>query len=160
MGTSGGSRISQRGCQLSKEVCQPIILQNFCRNLHENERIWTERGARVPGAPLNQPLGAKHSGAYVSPSKDFSWLFKGKNWPHTINIWTLSEYFNKWSEKWTDDPEVAGRMFPYGTEFCDLSSEGKYTLDIDFPAPVTYYGRVYSKAYIVRYHLSCLTQFY
>ena len=51
-------------------------------------------------------------------------------------------------------------MFPYGTEFCDLSYEGKYTIDIDFPADVTYYGRVYSKAYIVRYHLSPLTQFY
>ena len=25
---------------------------HFCRKLHENERIWTPRGARVPGAPL------------------------------------------------------------------------------------------------------------
>ena len=28
-----------------------IILQIFCRELHENERIWTPSGARVPGAP-------------------------------------------------------------------------------------------------------------
>ena len=53
MGTSGGSRISQRGRQLPREVYQPIILQNFCPKLHENERIWTERGGA--GASLARP---------------------------------------------------------------------------------------------------------
>ena len=34
-----------------------IILQIFCRKLHENERIWTPRAvACVPGAPLDPPL--------------------------------------------------------------------------------------------------------
>ena len=28
----------------------------FCRKLHENERIWTPRGARVSGAPLDPPM--------------------------------------------------------------------------------------------------------
>ena len=28
----------------------------FCRKLHENERIWTPRGARVPSAPLDPPM--------------------------------------------------------------------------------------------------------
>ena len=37
---SGGSRISCQGRQLPA-VRQPIILQSFCRKLHENERIWT-----------------------------------------------------------------------------------------------------------------------
>ena len=35
----------------SEGVCQPIICQIFCRKLHENETIWTERRARIPGAP-------------------------------------------------------------------------------------------------------------
>ena len=30
-----------------------IILQTFCRKLHENERIWTQ-GRRIPGAPHHQ----------------------------------------------------------------------------------------------------------
>ena len=33
----------------------PIILQNFCRKLHENERIWTEEGERAFLAPLLDP---------------------------------------------------------------------------------------------------------
>ena len=34
-----------------------IILQIFCRKLHENERIWTPgSGGRVPGAPLDPPM--------------------------------------------------------------------------------------------------------
>ena len=33
-----------------------IIFQFFCRKLHENERIWTPRGARVPDAPLDPPM--------------------------------------------------------------------------------------------------------
>ena len=48
--TSGGSRISQGGPTPSG-VRKPNILQNFCRKLHENERIW-----RVPGIPLDPPL--------------------------------------------------------------------------------------------------------
>ena len=36
---------------------QPIIWQNFCWRLHENERIWTERGSRVPGALLRSTTG-------------------------------------------------------------------------------------------------------
>ena len=34
-----------------------LVLQNFCRKLHENERILTERGrVRIPGTPLDLPL--------------------------------------------------------------------------------------------------------
>ena len=39
------------GHQLPRAVHQPIISQNFCRKMHGNERTWTERGTRVPGAP-------------------------------------------------------------------------------------------------------------
>ena len=45
MGINGRSRISQ-GAPTPEGVRQPIILQIFCRKLHENERIWTEGGAR------------------------------------------------------------------------------------------------------------------
>ena len=31
-------------------------LTNFSQNLHENEEILAERGARVPGTPLDLPL--------------------------------------------------------------------------------------------------------
>ena len=44
---SGGSRISR-----TWGANKPI----FCQKLHENERIWTERGARVSDAPLDLPL--------------------------------------------------------------------------------------------------------
>ena len=34
---------------------------NFCRKLHENEKIWTERGrVRIPGTPLDLPLAFKY----------------------------------------------------------------------------------------------------
>ena len=50
---SAGSRIFPRGVrQLPKRA---FIFQFFCRKLHENERIWTPRVARVPGA---LPLGS------------------------------------------------------------------------------------------------------
>ena len=34
----------------------------FCWKLHENERIWTPRGARVPGAPLGSANGVGWDG--------------------------------------------------------------------------------------------------
>ena len=53
---SGGSRISQRGAPAHAGMHQPIIVQIFCRKLHENERNWTETGWSVLGAPLDPPL--------------------------------------------------------------------------------------------------------
>ena len=40
---------SPGGCANSQNC---YYFSNFCQKLHENERIWTPRGARVPGAPL------------------------------------------------------------------------------------------------------------
>ena len=41
-----------RGRQLPRGVHQPVILKNnFCRKLHVNERIWTERVGRASLAP-------------------------------------------------------------------------------------------------------------
>ena len=49
---SGGSRISQRrGRQPPRWRRQPIIWSQFSPKLHENERIWTQRG----GASLAPP---------------------------------------------------------------------------------------------------------
>ena len=45
---SGGSRIFPGGA--NSQNC--YYFSHFCRKLHENERIWTPGGARVPGAPL------------------------------------------------------------------------------------------------------------
>ena len=69
--TAGGYQwriqdFSQGGAPTPKSV---IIFQFFGRKLHENERIWTPRGARVPGAPpwirqwiwLTIPPCEKHS---------------------------------------------------------------------------------------------------
>ena len=45
------------GVPTPEEVRQTVILQSFFpRKLHENERIWTKKGARIPGAPLDSPL--------------------------------------------------------------------------------------------------------
>ena len=43
-----------RGSANPRERCQPIIWQgeNACQWLHENERIWIERGALVPSTPI------------------------------------------------------------------------------------------------------------
>ena len=46
---------------------QPIIWQNFGQKLHENERIWSEVGVRVPSAPLTL---ATNLGATVSISME------------------------------------------------------------------------------------------
>ena len=43
-----GSRISQTGAPTLEGMLKPIILQTFCRKLHENDRIWNARGS-VPG---------------------------------------------------------------------------------------------------------------
>ena len=48
---SGGSRI----CQPLNLGQKPIICQDFCRKLHENERNWTERGASL-ASPLDPPM--------------------------------------------------------------------------------------------------------
>ena len=54
---SDGTRISQEGRQPPRWAHQPIILQNFDRKLHENERIWTEGGpVSLPGTHLDPPL--------------------------------------------------------------------------------------------------------
>ena len=45
---SGGSRIFPGGAPTPKV----LLFFNFLLKLHENERIWTPGGARVPGAPL------------------------------------------------------------------------------------------------------------
>ena len=69
---SGGSRIFLRGRQLPMWVYQPIILQTFCRKLHENERIWTGEGVRVPGPPwIRQCLCFSGFGRH-----QFQWFIK------------------------------------------------------------------------------------
>ena len=45
--SSGGSRIFPGRCANSQNC---YYFSNFCQKLHENERIWTLRGARVPCA--------------------------------------------------------------------------------------------------------------
>ena len=42
--------------QLPKEVRQPIILQHFCQEPHENDRIWPERGRTSLSPLLDPPL--------------------------------------------------------------------------------------------------------
>ena len=44
------------GRQLSRGVRQPIILQKFCRKLHENEKNLDCEGDAIPGAPLDPQL--------------------------------------------------------------------------------------------------------
>ena len=54
-GISGGSRIFPRGVRQLPKVL--LFFNFFCRKLHKNERIWTPRGACVPGAPLDLSMG-------------------------------------------------------------------------------------------------------
>ena len=44
------------GAQTPNGVRAPIIWQNLCRKLHENERIWTERERTSPVPPPPDPL--------------------------------------------------------------------------------------------------------
>ena len=57
---SGGSRFSQTtwGCQPPTLKQKPVIWQDFCSKMHENERSWTERGA--PGTHV--PRSARNDG--------------------------------------------------------------------------------------------------
>ena len=41
-------RAQRGGVPSPKGVCQPIILQNCCPKLHENERIWTTGASLAP----------------------------------------------------------------------------------------------------------------
>ena len=63
--SSGGSKISQ----LLRSVRQPTILHKLCRKLHENERIWTERGCTFLYPLLESPNGKKNS--YLCPENPF-----------------------------------------------------------------------------------------
>ena len=63
--SSGGSKISQ----LLRSVRQPTILHKLCRKLHENERIWTERGCTFLYPLLESPTGKKNS--YLCPENPF-----------------------------------------------------------------------------------------
>ena len=54
---SDGSRISQ-GAATPDRVRQPIILQNVCQKIHENERNWTEKGRVLLALPVHRFLGS------------------------------------------------------------------------------------------------------
>ena len=55
----GGPRISETGGrQPQRWWRQPIILANFARKLHGNEKKWTGRGAAVLAVPLDPPMKA------------------------------------------------------------------------------------------------------
>ena len=47
-----------------------VILQFFCQKLHENERIWCPRGARVAGAPL----GSANVDGYAVGAWGWRWV--------------------------------------------------------------------------------------
>ena len=80
MTTCGGSRIYQMA--LAPEKSAPTYY--FCPKLRENERIWTERGACIPGAP---------HGSATDYSKNFYFWMKRngfQNTRRTIRImWTI-----------------------------------------------------------------------
>ena len=87
--SNGKSSISQgRQTWGIGRVCQPVIWQNFGRKLHENVRIWTERGARVPSAPLGSASGGsvRSIGALLHHCVNF--------WFHTFVLVFLSQCIN------------------------------------------------------------------
>ena len=49
-----------RICQMWRQPLhfgqKPIICQDFCEKLHENERNWTKVEAHIPSAPLDPPM--------------------------------------------------------------------------------------------------------
>ena len=86
---SGGSRIFPRGVhQLRKKT---IILQIFCRKLHENERIWAPQGrpAFMPPPPP-PPTPLRSANDYIDRIEHFP------NW--TCSWWlhlTSAFFFNQ-----------------------------------------------------------------
>ena len=63
-----GGRANSQNC---------YYFSNFCRKLHENEKIWTGGGlvARVPGAPLGSANGHNHE---LLIYQEISYQFKVK----------------------------------------------------------------------------------
>ena len=53
---SGRSRIFHKGAPTPKGVRQIIFLHIFGQKLHENQRIWTEKGSHPWIPPRNPPL--------------------------------------------------------------------------------------------------------
>ena len=56
---SGDPGFVRGGTPAPEGILKPIIFQNCCRKLHENERIWTE-GGREEGARDWQPPWIRH----------------------------------------------------------------------------------------------------
>ena len=52
----GCSSASVAHPEFPRRLRQPIILSNFCRKLHKNERIWSEAEGMRPWHPLLDPL--------------------------------------------------------------------------------------------------------
>ena len=70
-----------------------IIFQFFYRKLHENERIWTPGGARVPGAPLGSANANFHftNGSFTLHGKS-----NGIKWPRGFNgHWRFQRGFSQ-----------------------------------------------------------------
>ena len=62
-----------------------VLIYYFCRKLHENERIWTPEGARVPGVPpLDPPMELKNI-------HTLSWL-SGFLYDHVLRISRLTAW--------------------------------------------------------------------
>ena len=70
---------------------------HFCRKLHENERIWTPRGGRVPGAPpwIRQWIHTCDSPNYFDYNAIHNYANSARNSSRLKNRWcelTLTEY--------------------------------------------------------------------
>ena len=67
-----------------------IIFQFFSQKLRENERIWTPRGARVPGAPLRSAnaLGIPYRGVGTQPLDIPIPPIPMSGWTYPLHGWT------------------------------------------------------------------------
>ena len=68
---SGGSRIFPEGVRQLPKVL--LFFNFFAENCMKMKKIWTPRGARVPGAPLDPPMLLSVN--YFFPSLSFCYIY-------------------------------------------------------------------------------------
>ena len=97
------------GRQPPRWGCQPTILPNFYRKLHENERIWTPRGGRASLAP---PLRSANENSRQKTQKYWKFFIKKKRYIILNTQHFLLRFFNLFLICYSRNSSLCSLLFP------------------------------------------------